>query len=221
MTPWGKGALAGAGLPTSPRTQRLTLAFGVALSLVTMYRMVHGGVGGDALLNAAGGGGADGGGGGGGALLRARGTHPRPPAPLGLDTHYGLALGSQGEDVDYDAFRACPATNMRRREHGQWVFSEDPVAGVKRCVLVTRPSGIPAGVAWGPVTSYNWNGDFGYWFDAPGVRRRFVVLLSSVCVGGLGCVVLCCVGYACLRAHVLYCVHGLVGTLIHLRNGCV
>jgi hypothetical protein len=42
---------------------------------------------------------------------------------------------------------------------------------VKSCKLSVTPD-LPEGVPWGPVSSYNWNGDFGYWFDEPGVRAR-------------------------------------------------
>ncbi len=51
----------------------------------------------------------------------------------------------------------------------QWIFSEDTATQVKSCKLSVTPD-LPEGVPWGPVSSYNWNGDFGYWFDEPGVR---------------------------------------------------
>lgn len=39
-----------------------------------------------------------------------------------------------------------------------------------RPLCVHDPPGIPDGVVFGPVSTFNYNGDFGYWFDAPGVR---------------------------------------------------
>ena len=81
----------------------------------------------------------------------------------------GLAL-TAGVDSDYEAFKSCPKSNQRREGHLQWVFSEDVAKQEKRCTLTTIPQSIPAGVEWGPITTYNWNGDFGYWYDAQGVR---------------------------------------------------
>ena len=95
------------------------------------------------------------------------------------DAAAGVAL-LHHTDADYDAFTSCPRTKQRQERHLQWVFHEDVNAQVKSCTLTTTPTSIPAGVAWGPVSSYNWNGDFGYWFDAPGVRGG-AGRLSSPC----------------------------------------
>ena len=40
---------------------------------------------------------------------------------------------------------------------------------------------LPSGVAWGSIASYNWNGDFGYWFDAVGVRAQQGSAAEHVC----------------------------------------
>ena len=58
------------------------------------------------------------------------------------------------------------------RAAGLWTFTEDVAAGEKSCTLVVKPTGIPQGAAWGPLSTFNYNGDFGYWFDGVGVRAE-------------------------------------------------
>ena len=85
------------------------------------------------------------------------------PAPIPED---------YARDPEYDALTSCAPSDPRqtRASSGtpQWVFEEDVGEQVKYCTLTVTPL-LPPGVPWGPVASYNWNGDFGYWFDAPGV----------------------------------------------------
>ena len=112
---------------------------------------------------------------------RAMLTSVRLPAVAPADTaEYDLAsprLWSSGDHV-YDAFAACAPHWTRDARYVQWTFTEDAAAQTKSCTLTVTPD-IAPGVAWGPVSSYNWNGDFGYWFDASGV--------SGGGCGAMGC----------------------------------
>lgn len=49
-------------------------------------------------------------------------------------------------------------------------FSVDPVTGAKACTLTVRPV-LYDGIPWGPVVSYLWSGDIGYWIETVQVRQ--------------------------------------------------
>ena len=58
-------------------------------------------------------------------------------------------------------------------------FSIDPVTGAKACTLTVQPI-LYDGIPWGPVVSYLWSGDIGYWIETVQVRQfdEFVHCLS-------------------------------------------
>ncbi len=94
------------------------------------------------------------------------GAAPLPHAPV-VDPDRHLL-----PDQVYESLHACsPGDGRADLPEGtpQWVFHEDVATQTKSCTLTTTPD-LPPGVPWGPVSSYNWNGDFGYWFDEVGVR---------------------------------------------------
>jgi hypothetical protein len=95
------------------------------------------------------------------------------PAAAGPEPTDRLRDGSwrAGADTIYDEFVGCPK-NKDDSFYQQWQFTVDAARGEKRCTLTTTPGSIKDGVPWGPISSYNWNGDFGYWYDDtnPGVR---------------------------------------------------
>ncbi len=90
--------------------------------------------------------------------------------PLQHHSMQSTVVGETGKDVVYDGFNSCALT-PRGAQYPQWEFRVNNVTGLKSCTITVTPYVAP-GVAWGPITSYNWNGDFGYWYDAPGVRDR-------------------------------------------------
>jgi hypothetical protein len=80
-------------------------------------------------------------------------------------------------DAVYDTFSGCAGFYPRPERSPQWVYTVDNGTQTKSCTITVSPD-IPNGVAWGPITSYNWNGDFGYWFDAPGVHHTDAIVLA-------------------------------------------
>ncbi len=103
-----------------------------------------------------------------------------PSSTLLRDVVAAPAAPTSTPDDAYDAFTGCTAA-LRADPSKQsiWKFREDALAGEKICTLTTTPTSIPEGVAWGPASSYNWNGDFGYWYDDVGVRNDVFVPAAS------------------------------------------
>ena len=139
-----------------------------------------------------------------GGLLRpvTGSSHGDGHSPLLRDVGAVVSAPAGTVDASYDSFTGCTAAARAGQPSALWTFTENALAGEKSCTLTTTPTGMTQGAAWGPVSSYNWNGDFGYWFDGVGVRARGA---GGVLQGrGVACSWLRRLsGYVLLRASVL------------------